>query len=202
MSDIEYDHGFMKSDPFELVKQWLADGQETETSVPEAMSVATVDELNRPSIRLVLLRGFDEQGFVFYTNLASSKAQDIGRNNNVALGFHWKQLRRQIRVQGTASMVSDEEADKYFASRERGSQIGAWASRQSDVLGSSQILEAQVANYTKKFGDTLIPRPEFWSGYRVCPDNIEFWEEGESRLHKRNYYWKDQGVWSARLLYP
>jgi pyridoxamine 5'-phosphate oxidase len=149
-----------------------------------------------------LLRGFDEQGFVFYTNLASSKAQDIGRNNNVALGFHWKQLRRQIRVQGTASMVSDEEADKYFASRERGSQIGAWASRQSDVLGSSQILEAQVAYYTKKFGDTLIPRPEFWSGYRVCPDNIEFWEEGESRLHKRNYYWKDQGVWSARLLYP
>ena len=192
----------MKSDPLQLVKQWLADGQETETSVPEAMSVATVDELNRPSIRLVLLRGFDEQGFVFYTNLASSKAQDIGRNNNVALGFHWKQLRRQIRVQGIASMVSDEEADKYFASRERGSQIGAWASRQSDVLGSSQILEAQVAYYTKKFGDALIPRPEFWSGYRVCPDNIEFWEEGESRLHKRNYYWKDQGVWNARLLYP
>ena len=192
----------MKSDPFELVKQWLADGQETETSVPEAMSVATVDELNRPSIRLVLLRGFDEQGFVFYTNLASSKAQDIGRNNNVALGFHWKQLRRQIRVQGIASMVSDEEADKYFASRERGSQIGAWASRQSDVLGSSQILEAQVAYHTKKFGDALIPRPEFWSGYRVCPNNIEFWEEGESRLHKRNYYWKDQGVWNARLLYP
>lgn len=192
----------MKSDPLQLVKQWLADGQETETSVPEAMSVATVDELNRPSIRLVLLRGFDEQGFVFYTNLASSKAQDIVRNNNVALGFHWKQLRRQIRVQGTASMVSDEEADKYFASRERGSQIGAWASRQSDVLGSSQLLEEQVAYYTKNFGDAVIPRPEFWSGYRVCPDNIEFWEEGESRLHKRNYYWKDQGIWKARLLYP
>jgi len=192
----------MKSDPLQLVKQWLADGQETETSVPEAMSVATVDELNIPSIRLVLLRGFDEQGFVFYTNLASSKAQDIDRNNNVALGFHWKQLRRQIRVQGIASMVSDEEADKYFASRERGSQIGAWASRQSEVLGSSQILEEQVAYYTKNFGDAVIPRPEFWSGYRVFPDNIEFWEEGESRLHKRNYYWKDQGVWKARLLYP
>ena len=192
----------MKSDPLQLVKQWLADGQETETSVPEAMSVATVDELNRPSIRLVLLRGFDEQGFVFYTNLASNKAQDIGSNNKVALGFHWKQLRRQIRVQGTASMVSDEEADKYFASRERGSQIGAWASRQSDVLGSSQLLEEQVAYYTKNFGDAVIPRPEFWSGYRVCPDNIEFWEEGESRLHKRNYYWKDQGIWKARLLYP
>lgn len=192
----------MKSDPLQLVKQWLADGQETETSVPEAMSVATVDELNIPSIRLVLLRGFDEQGFVFYTNLASSKAQDIGRNNNVALGFHWKQLRRQIRVQGIASMVSDEEADKYFASRERGSQIGAWASRQSEVLGSSQILEEQVAYYTKNFGDAVIPRPEFWSGYRVFPDNIEFWEEGESRLHKRNYYWKDQGVWKARILYP
>jgi len=192
----------MKSDPLQLVKQWLADGQETETSVPEAMSVATVDELNIPSIRLVLLRGFDEQGFVFYTNLASSKAQDIDRNNNVALGFHWKQLRRQIRVQGIASMVSDEEADKYFASRERGSQIGAWASRQSEVLGSSQILEEQVAYYTKNFGDAVIPRPEFWSGYRVYPDNIEFWEEGESRLHKRNYYWKDQGVWKARLLYP
>ena len=192
----------MKSDPLQLVKQWLADGQETETSVPEAMSVATVDELNIPSIRLVLLRGFDEQGFVFYTNLASSKAQDIGRNNNVALGFHWKQLRRQIRVQGIASMVSDEEADKYFASRERGSQIGAWASRQSEVLGSSQVLEEQVAYYTKNFGDAVIPRPEFWSGYRVFPDNIEFWEEGESRLHKRNYYWKDQGVWKARLLYP
>jgi len=192
----------MKSDPLQLVKQWLADGQETETSVPEAMSVATVDELNIPSIRLVLLRGFDEQGFVFYTNLASSKAQDIDRNNNVALGFHWKQLRRQIRVQGIASMVSDEEADKYFASRERGSQIGAWASRQSEVLGSSQILEEQVAYYTKNFGDAVIPRPEFWSGYRVFPDNIEFWEEGESRLHKRNYYWKDQGVWKARILYP
>ena len=192
----------MKSDPLQLVKQWLADGQETETSVPEAMSVATVDELNIPSIRLVLLRGFDEQGFVFYTNIASSKAQDIDRNNNVALGFHWKQLRRQIRVQGIASMVSDEEADKYFASRERGSQIGAWASRQSEVLGSSQILEEQVAYYTKNFGDAVIPRPEFWSGYRVFPDNIEFWEEGESRLHKRNYYWKDQGVWKARLLYP
>ena len=192
----------MKSDPLQLVKQWLADGQETETSVPEAMSVATVDELNIPSIRLVLLRGFDEQGFVFYTNLASSKAQDIDRNNNVALGFHWKQLRRQIRVQGIASMVSDEEADKYFASRERGSQIGAWASRQSEVLGSSQILEEQVAYYTKNFGDAVIPRPEFLSGYRVFPDNIEFWEEGESRLHKRNYYWKDQGVWKARLLYP
>lgn len=192
----------MKSDPLQLVKQWLADGQQTETSVPEAMSVATVDELNRPSIRLVLLRGFDEQGFVFYTNLASNKAQDIGSNNKVALGFHWKQLCRQIRVQGTASMVSDEEADKYFASRERGSQIGAWASRQSDVLGSSQILKEQVDYYTKSFGDAVIPRPEFWSGYRVCPDNIEFWEEGESRLHKRNYYWKDQGIWKARLLYP
>jgi pyridoxamine 5'-phosphate oxidase len=189
-------------DPISLVKQWLIEGQETESSVPESMSVATVDEFNRPSIRLVLLRGLDEKGFVFYTNLASSKAAAINGNRNVALGFHWKSLSRQIRVQGNASIVSNDEADKYFASRERGSQIGAWASRQSDVLENSKILEEEVTRYTKRFGAAPIPRPEFWSGYRVSPANIEFWEEGESRLHKRHYYWKDQGVWKAHLLYP
>ena len=189
-------------DPIDLVKQWLIDGQKSEPSVPEAMSVATVDESNSPSIRLVLLRGFDERGFVFYTNIASSKAEAINGNKSVALGFHWKSLCRQIRVQGIASMVANEEADKYFASRDRGSQIGAWASRQSYVLKSGKILEEEVEYYAKKFGNASIPRPEFWSGYRVSPDSIEFWEEGESRLHKRRYYWKERGIWKTHLLYP
>lgn len=190
-------------DPVQWFAEWLAEAEAREPNNPSAMSVATVDAAGRLSLRMVLLRGFDARGFVFYTNLESRKGEALRANAAVALCFHWKSLDRQVRVEGVAEPVSDDEADAYFASRPRDSQIGAWASQQSRVLESRFALEKAVATQAARFGLGKVPRPPFWSGYRVVPQLIEFWEERPFRLHDRTCYTRhgDAG-WESSKLYP
>ena len=193
----------MSLDPIKMVQQWFEEAIHAEPSTPEAMSVATVDsKTGLPSLRLVLLRGVDESGFVFYTNTKSRKGREIEKNSHVALALHWKSLGRQLRVEGVASKVSEAEADKYFASRHRGSQIGAWASDQSATLENRQILLNSIQQVEEKFKDKEVQSPPFWSGYRVKPQTIEFWEDRADRLHVRNFYWLDGDLWSKKLLHP
>ena len=189
-------------DPMAQIMTWLADAERSEPGDPSAMSVATVGPDGRPSLRMVLLRGIDPRGLVFYTNLGSHKATDIQHNAAVALCFHWKSLERQLRVEGRAELVSGEEADAYFASRERESQIGAWASKQSQVLDERARLERSVAEFAATFASGPVPRPEFWSGYRVKPELIEFWEKRPSRLHDRSCYVRTADGWLHHTLYP
>ena len=182
---------------------WLEHARAHEPSDAEAMSVATVDRDGRPSLRMVLLRGIDVRGLVFYTNLISQKAREIELNSWVALCFHWKSTARQVRVEGRAEQVSDTEADTYFTSRERDSQIGAWASKQSRELEGRLKLERRVARYAATFAIGQVPRPEFWSGYRVVPERIEFWEKRPFRLHEREHFERGaDGIWKTRRLYP
>lgn len=190
------------SDPLALFGEWLALAERHEPNNPSAMSVATVDENGRPSSRMVLLRGFDARGFTFYTNLGSRKGKALAAHPWAALCFHWKSLDRQVRVEGAVSPVSEEEADAYFASRPRDSRIGAWASRQSEVLESRFALEKRVAVRAARFSVGEIPRPPFWSGFRVDPDLIEFWEERPFRLHERTCFRRDGAAWSVSRLYP
>lgn len=190
------------TDPLVLFREWLAEATQREPNDPTAMALATVGADGQPSARMVLLKGVDEQGFVFYTNLESQKAADMAANPRASLLFHWKSLRRQVRIEGTVSGVSDAEADAYFASRPRGAQIGAWASRQSRPLESRFALEKRVAEYTAKFGLGSVPRPAFWSGYRVKPERIEFWQDRPFRLHDRLVYTRDRGGWRTDKLYP
>lgn len=193
----------MSLDPIVKVQQWVEEAYLSEPSEPTAMSVATVDRTTgQPSLRLVLLRGVDKDGFVFYTNLKSKKGREIEQNSRVALALHWKSLGRQLRVEGIASLVSESDADMYFGTRARGSQIGAWASDQSAVLDERQTLLKRIQRLDKKFVGQEVERPDFWSGYRVTPSSIEFWEDCADRLHVRNYYWFDEGVWKTHLLYP
>ena len=166
------------------------------------MSVASVGADGRPSLRMVLLRGVDARGLVFYTNLSSRKALDIRANSWLALCLHWKSMSRQIRVEGRAELVSDAEADAYFSSRPRDSQIGAWASKQSQKLQGRFELEGRVAKFAAKFGIGAVPRPEFWSGYRVTPEHIEFWEDRPFRLHDRTQWNLSDGLWASHKLYP
>lgn len=189
-------------DPFEWFAAWLADAERQEPTNPSAVSVATVGADGRPSVRMVLLRGFDTRGFVFYTNLESRKGGELRLHPVAALCFYWKSLGRQVRVEGAIELVSDAEADAYFASRPRDSQIGAWASRQSQVLETRFALEKRVAQFAARFGFGTVPRPPFWSGYRVVPDAIEFWEEGAFRLHDRTQYQRDGDSWTVSKLYP
>lgn len=190
------------ADPITQIAQWLKEAEGKEAVEPAAMSVATVGADGRPSLRMVLLRGIDARGLVFYTNLNSRKAHDIGTNPWVALCLHWKSMSRQIRVEGRAELVSDAEADAYFSTRARDSQIGAWASKQSQPLNGRFELEARVVKFAAKFGIGPVPRPEFWSGYRVTPAHIEFWEDRPFRLHDRTQWdWQD-GAWSSHKLYP
>ena len=191
-----------QNDPINQFESWFDEAKKSEPSLPEAMSVATVSDDGQPSSRMVLLKSFDKEGFVFYTNMESRKGLEIKFNSKTALLFHWKSLQRQVRIVGTISEVSAEEADSYFQTRQRGSQIGAWASEQSRVMNGSLDLEKAVASCAAKFGTKTIERPPFWTGLRVHPTEIEFWSEGTFRLHLREFYTRDGEFWRKELLYP
>ncbi len=189
-------------DPISLFKDWLADAERSEPNNPNAMTLATVTPDGAASACMVLLKGVDERGFTFYTNLGSRKVEHLSANPGAALCFYWKSLKRQVRVEGTVERVDDAEADAYFATRPRGAQIGAWASKQSHPLEGRFRLEARVAKYTAKFHVGTVPRPDFWSGFRVVPEHIEFWREQPFRLHDRVVYHRDGGGWRKERLYP
>lgn len=191
-------------EPFRLFADWFAEAKSSEPNDPNAMAVASVDETGLPNLRMVLLKGFDEAGFVFYTNFESRKGREILAHPKAALLFHWKSLRRQVRIRGTVEVVSAAEADEYYASRPRGSRIGAWASRQSRPLESRFALEKAVADYTMKFGIGEIPRPSHWSGFRVVPVAFEFWHDRPFRLHDRIEFTRETpgAAWTKGRLYP
>jgi pyridoxamine 5'-phosphate oxidase len=192
------------AEPFRLFGEWFAEGKRAEPVNPDAMALATVDADGLPNVRMVLLKGFDERGFVFYTNLGSVKAHELDGAPRAALTFYWKSLQRQVRARGTVEPVTAEEADAYFASRSRMAQIGAWASKQSTALESRMAFEKAIARFTAKFGIATVPRPEFWSGYRVAPVEIEFWQERLYRLHDRVVFRRANlaAPWTKTRLYP
>jgi pyridoxamine 5'-phosphate oxidase len=190
------------TNPIALFGEWLAEAGGTEPNDANAMALATVDESGLPDVRMVLLKGHDEAGFVFYTNYESAKGRELLAHPKAALCFHWKSLHRQVRVRGPVTTVSPAEADEYFASRPRGSRIGAWASRQSRPLESRFALEKAVAVFTAKFGIGEIPRPEHWSGFRLAPVEIEFWHDRPFRLHDRLKFSRTPAGWERTRLYP
>jgi len=190
------------AEPITLFSAWLEEAGASEPNDPNAMSLATVDGDGAPNVRIVLLKGLDGQGFVFYTNYESAKGRELLANPKAALCFHWKSLQRQVRVRGNVTPVAPEEADAYFASRPRGSRIGTWASQQSRPLESWAGLEKAVAAYTAKFAIGTIPRPDYWSGFRLAPREIEFWSAGTFRLHRRTVYRRADGGWNKVELYP
>ncbi|WEX11950.1 pyridoxamine 5'-phosphate oxidase [Chelativorans sp. AA-79] len=190
-------------EPFRLFAKWLQDAERSEPNDPNATALATVDPDGMPNIRMVLLKGFDERGFVFYTNFESTKGQEILSSMKAAMCFHWKSLRRQVRVRGPVEKVTGEEADAYYVSRPRGSRIGAWASKQSRPLENRFALEKAVAEYTAKFAVGEIPRPDYWSGFRIKPMSIEFWHDRPFRLHDRIIFTREgDGSWLKTRLYP
>ena len=189
-------------EPLALFDEWYGEAQDSETHEPTAVTLATADSRGRPSARMVLLKQFDSNGFVFYTNLESHKGRDLRENPFAALLFHWKSLQRQVRIEGAVMPVSDGGADAYFNSRHRSSRIGAWASRQSQPMTGRRDLELEVARYTAKFGIGAIPRPPYWSGFRVIPESFEFWREGKFRLHERIVYTRIDTGWATERLFP
>jgi len=191
-----------RDNPIDLFAKWLEDAGKTEPEYPDTMTLATCTKEGRPSARMVLLKGFDDRGFCFYTNLGSAKAAQLDENPFAALCFHWKSQHRQVRIEGRVEKVSEQEADDYFATRPRLSQIGAWASKQSQPLEGRWVFEKRIAEFTAKFNIGAIPRPEFWSGFRVVPDHIEFWQEAKFRLHDRLVYDRDGEGWKTVHLYP
>lgn len=192
------------AEPFRLFAEWLEDAGKSEINDPNALALATVDADGLPDVRMVLLKGLDDHGFVFYTNFESAKGQEILGSMKAAMCFHWKSLRRQVRVRGPVEIVTDAEADEYFASRPRGSRIGAWASRQSRPLESRFALEKAVAEYTARHAIGDIPRPPHWSGFRIRPVQVEFWHDRPFRLHDRVVFKREtpEGDWEKTRLYP
>ena len=193
-----------ENEPFALFANWLKDAEASEINDPNALALATVDEAGLPNVRMVLLKGFDTDGFVFYTNFESRKGREILAAGKAAMCVHWKSLRRQVRIRGPVEVVTDEEADAYYASRPRGSRIGAWASKQSRPLESRFALEKAVAEYTARHAIGEIPRPEYWSGFRIRPVSIEFWHDRPFRLHDRVEFTREtpETPWAKARLYP
>ena len=190
------------TDPLALFDQWYAEARAAEINDSNAMAVATVDGDGQPSVRMVLLKGHDARGFAFYTNRESRKAGELGPDSHAALLFHWKSLRRQVRIEGAVSLVSDAESDAYFATRSRDSQLGAWASDQSRPLPDRETFEARFEAVKARFEGQEVPRPPHWGGYRVTPERIEFWQDRAHRLHERRLFVRQGDAWSQGLLYP
>ena len=190
------------AEPWGLFFAWIAEAEANEPNDPTAMALATSDADGLPNVRMVLLKGADENGFVFYTNIESNKGRELVANPKAALVFHWKSLRRQVRARGTVTPVSDAEADAYFASRPRDSRIGAWASQQSRPLESRFALEKAVALYAAKHAIGEVPRPPYWTGFRVAPVSMEFWADRPFRLHERVFFTRQGEGWARTRLYP
>ncbi len=189
--------------PIDLFKKWFSEAEKNEINDPNAVAVATSDESNQPNVRMVLLKGLNDKGFVFYTNFNSKKGKELKKNLKASMCFHWKSLRRQVRVLGDVEEVSQEEADKYYNSRPYKNRIGAWASSQSEVLDKRETFLEKVKNFEKKFNNKdTVPRPPNWSGWRILPREIEFWLDGEGRIHERLVYLKRGAKWEKKLLYP
>jgi pyridoxamine 5'-phosphate oxidase len=192
----------MATDPHALFEEWLAEARLSEPNDPTAMALATADAAGRPSVRMVLMKGHDRRGFVFYTNRRSRKGAELAANASAALLFHWKSLRRQVRIEGSVEPVSEAEADAYFATRARDSQLGAWASDQSQPLDARETFEARYQDMRAHHEGRDVPRPPYWSGYRVAAERIEFWSDRAHRLHERRLFVRQDGGWSEGLLYP
>ena len=189
--------------PVDLFKKWLSKAEENEVNDPNAVALATSNKNNQPSVRIVLLKGLSDKGFVFYTNFNSKKGNELKSNQRASMCFHWKSLRRQIRIIGRVEKVTDVEADEYFNSRPYKNKIGAWASSQSDILEKREIFLQKIKEFENKYPDQEnVPRPSYWSGWRVTPSEIEFWVDGEGRIHERLKYKKLSDKWLKELLYP
>ncbi len=189
--------------PIDLFKKWFSKAKDTEINDPNALALATSDKTNQPNVRMVLLKGLSDKGFVFYTNFESRKGNELKNNQKASMCFHWKSIRRQIRVIGKVEQVTDKEADEYFNSRPYKNRIGAWASSQSKVLDKRENFLKKIKEFEKKYPDEKkVPRPPHWSGWRVLPTEIEFWLDVEGRVHERLNYKNDHGKWTKELLYP
>ena len=189
--------------PIELFKKWFSKAEESEINDPNAVAVATADQNNQPNVRMVLLKGLSEKGFVFYTNFNSKKGEELKINQKASMCFHWKSLRRQVRVLGKVEEVTSKEADDYYNSRPYKNRISAWASSQSQILDKRETFLNKIKEFEKKYPDANnVPRPPYWSGWRLIPNEIEFWVDGEGRIHERLNYKNTNGKWNKEILYP
>jgi len=189
--------------PVELFKKWFSKAEENEINDPNAVAVATADKNNQPNVRMVLLKGLSDRGFVFYTNFNSKKGEELKKNQKSSMCFHWKSLRRQIRVLGKVEEVTPKEADNYYNSRPYNNRISAWASSQSQTLDKRETFLKKIKEFEKKYPDVNnVPRPPYWSGWRLMPNEIEFWLDGEGRIHERLNYKNTNGKWGKKILYP
>ena len=192
-----------EDNPINLFREWFNEAKKSEINDPNAVALGTIDYKGYPSVRMVLLKDYNDDGFVFYTNFNSDKSKAIKKDPKISMCFHWKSLLRQVRIIGLASKVSEEEADNYFNSRSYGSRIGAWASEQSSELNNREDLLMSIAKYKEKFpNEKKVPRPQHWSGWRLKPEEIEFWLDGENRIHERLKYIKEKNIWEKVLLSP
>ena len=192
-----------EDDPFIVFKEWMSEAEKNEINDPNAVALATVNESNQPDVRMVLLKEYSKNGFIFFTNLNSKKGTDLKKIPKASMCFHWKSLLRQVRISGDISLISDDEADKYFYSRPYLSKIGAWSSSQSKPMETRDALLNKIDQYKNKFTDqNNVPRPVHWSGFLLSPNKIEFWKDVEGRLHQRLEYSKDSNSWKRQILYP